>query len=193
MALKALRVLILEDEALIALLFEDVLAEMGHTVCGSVRTAAAAIATAAQCRPDLIIADVRLQDGSGIDAVATILETGFTPHIFVSGDVLDKAMLHPAAAILQKPFGDRQLMTAIASALSVAEAPTARMDPDSLRRARWVATVVDATGGEVQGELIDTPLDASARGGSTPGSGALESAATTMSAPAHPAILRETS
>lgn len=132
---KTLRVLIIEDEALIALLFEDVLTEMGHRVCGSVRTAKEAIAAAAQCHPDLIIADVRLQDGSGIDAIAEILKSGFTPHIFASGDVLERAKLHPAAGILQKPFNDRQLMHAIESAVRFAEAPTARAHPERLGRA----------------------------------------------------------
>ena len=135
MTSKTLRVLIIEDEALIALLFEDMLAEMGHGVCGSVRTAQVAIAAAAQCHPDLIIADLHLQDGSGIDAIAEILKSGFTPHIFVSGDVLDRAKLHPAAGILQKPFNDRQLTQAIESAVRFAEAPIALVHPERAGRA----------------------------------------------------------
>jgi len=131
MALSALRVLIIEDEVLIALLLEDVLTEMGHEVCASVRTAAAAIAAAEVCRPDLIISDVHLHDGSGIEAVATILESGFTPHIFVSGDVLDRRAFHPAAVILQKPFNDRHLTKAIEAALGSAEAPGRSVIPDS--------------------------------------------------------------
>lgn len=131
MKLTALRVLIIEDEVLVALLLEEVLTEMGHEVCGSVRTAAAAIAAAGNCRPDLIIADVRLHDGSGFDAVATILESGFTPHIFVSGDVLDRRAFHPAAVILQKPFNDRHLTKAIEAALGSAEVPRRSVIPDS--------------------------------------------------------------
>ncbi len=111
--MKALRVLIIEDETLIALLFAEVLTELGHDVCASERTEAGAIAAAARSKPDLIIADVRLQEGSGITAVNTILTAGFVPHIFVSGDVFDRKALNPAAGILQKPFYEAQLVQAI--------------------------------------------------------------------------------
>jgi two-component system, response regulator PdtaR len=113
----ALRVLIIEDETLIALLFAEVLAELGHEVCASERTEAGAIAAAARCRPDLIIADVRLHEGSGISAVNAILNAGFVPHIFISGDVLNRKCLHPAAGVLQKPFLETQLVEAIERAV----------------------------------------------------------------------------
>ncbi len=115
--MKALRVLIIEDEALIALLFEEMLSEMGHEVCASERTEAGAIAAAARCQPELIISDARLHEGSGIDAVNTILRSGFVPHLFVSGDVLDRKRLSPAAGVLQKPFDERQLIRAIERAI----------------------------------------------------------------------------
>jgi two-component system, response regulator PdtaR len=114
--MRALRVLIIEDEPLIALLFEEVLSELGHEVCASVTTEAEAIEAAARCKPELIISDVRLKKGSGIDAVNAILRAGFVPHIFVSGDRLDRKLLNPAAGFLQKPFEERHLVDAIAHA-----------------------------------------------------------------------------
>lgn len=116
----ALRVLVIEDETLIALLFAEVLGELGHEVCASERTEAGAIAVAAEWRPELIIADVRLQAGSGIAAMNTILSAGFVPHIFVSGDVLDRKLLNPAAGVLQKPFRETQLVQAIEHAMEPA-------------------------------------------------------------------------
>jgi CheY-like chemotaxis protein len=113
-----LRVLIIEDEVLVALMLEELLCEMGHEVCGSGRTERDAISAAARCRPDLIISDARLSEGSGIEAVRAILEDGFVPHIFISGSVLDPTLLHPAAGRLQKPFDERQLAAAIARAVA---------------------------------------------------------------------------
>ncbi len=118
--MRALRVLIIEDETLIALLFEEVLSEMGHEVCASERTQAGAEAAASRCHPQLIISDVRLHEGSGIGAVAAILGEGFIPHLFVSGDVLDRKLLNPAAVVLQKPFDERQLTLAIERAIEPA-------------------------------------------------------------------------
>jgi two-component system, response regulator PdtaR len=112
-AMKPLRVLIIEDETVIALLFEEVLSEMGHTVCAIERTQAGAVEAAERHKPDLIIVDVRLQSGSGIIAMNAILQSGFVPHLYVSGDVVDRALLNPAAGILQKPFYETQLVKAI--------------------------------------------------------------------------------
>jgi two-component system, response regulator PdtaR len=130
--MKALQVLIIEDQALTALLFAEVLGELGHEVCASVRTEAAAIAAASQMRPELIIADVHLQDGSGLSAVNSILKTGFIPHIFVSGDELDRRLLHPSAGVLQKPFHERQLINAIQHALSLANVAPFQWKTESL-------------------------------------------------------------
>ncbi len=131
----ALRVLIIEDETLIALLFEEVLAELGHEVCAIERTEAGAIAAAGRCRPELIIADVRLHDGSGIAAVNAILSAGFVPHIFVSGDVLERKRLHPAAGVLQKPFMETQLVEAIERAIEPANIVLGQKYADDIREA----------------------------------------------------------
>ena len=116
----ALRVLLIEDEPMIALLFEEVLSEMGHEVCAIERTEVGAIAAAELYRPDLIIADAHLHEGSGVSAVNRILEAGFVPHIFVSGERLDQASLDHAAAVLQKPFSEENLIAAIERVLEMA-------------------------------------------------------------------------
>jgi two-component system, response regulator PdtaR len=118
--MKALRVLIIEDEAIIVLLFAEVLSEMGHIVCATEPTEAGAITAAAQFQPDLIISDVRLQKGSGIEAVNTIIKSGFIPHLFVSGDALDRTLFNPAAGVLLKPFSEGQLVDAISHAIAPA-------------------------------------------------------------------------
>ena len=111
--MEALRVLIVENEAIIALLLTEVLEEMGHIVCGTEATEAGAVVAALQLKPDLIISDVRLHEGSGIEAINAILQTGFVPHVFVSGDIIDRNVVNPAAGMLQKPFNEPQLIKAI--------------------------------------------------------------------------------
>ena len=59
--MKPLRVLLVEDEVLIAMLLIQVLEEMGHDVCATESTEFFAVAAAARCRPDMIIADARLR------------------------------------------------------------------------------------------------------------------------------------
>lgn len=131
----ALRVLIIEDEPIIALLFEEVLTEMGHEVCATERTEAGAIAAAARCQPELIISDMRLHTGSGLDAVNSILRAGFIPHLFVSGNLVDRKLLNPAACVLQKPFDERQLVNAIARAIDPENVLIGKKHAENLREA----------------------------------------------------------
>jgi CheY-like chemotaxis protein len=105
--MKGLRVLIIEDDPIIALLYEDVLIELGHEVCASECTQAGVIAAASRHQPDLIIADMRLTEGRGIDALKAIMTSGFVPHVFISGDRLALTQANTAAVTLQKPFDER--------------------------------------------------------------------------------------
>lgn len=111
--LKANRVLILEDECIIAMLLAKVLTDMGHGVAGIVGTVAGALAAAERTRPDLMIVDARLRDGSGILAVKEIIRAGFVPHVFVTGDSLRTLELPPGSAALEKPYRDTELAEAI--------------------------------------------------------------------------------
>ena len=65
-------VLVVEDDAMIGLLLGEMLEGMGYDVCGIEATEADAVNTAARCKPDLMIVDVQLGDGSGVSAVNTI-------------------------------------------------------------------------------------------------------------------------
>ena len=68
-------------------------------------------------RPDLIIADASLTEGSGTNAVATILTTRPVAHVFVTGNASAGRTQQPDAIILQKPFFLPELEAAIAAAL----------------------------------------------------------------------------
>jgi two-component system, response regulator PdtaR len=118
--MKALRIMVVEDEGMIATLLADVLEEMGHEVCAVEATETAAVAVALCCRPEMMIVDARLGEGSGISAVDQILRTAFVPHVFVSGDALRVKQLKPGAVVMQKPFRELDLARAMQSALDAA-------------------------------------------------------------------------
>jgi CheY-like chemotaxis protein len=86
--MRTLRVLVVEDDVMIAILLAELLTDMGH-VCSIESTEAGAVATAARWRPQLVIVDVKLGAGSGVAAVEAITrhERAPTPHVFISADI----------------------------------------------------------------------------------------------------------
>lgn len=116
----ALRVMVVEDDALIGMLLGEMLVGMGHDVCAIEATEADAVTAAARCRPDLMIVDVRLGEGSGVSAVDEINRTRHVPHVFVSGDVSRIKALRPGAATIQKPYRKSDLALVIERALGAA-------------------------------------------------------------------------
>ncbi len=119
-SLKSLRVLVVEDNAFIATLYSDLLDAMGHTVCAIETTESGAIAAAERCKPDLMVVDAALAEGTGMSAVDTILRSRFVPHVFVSGDAASVQAAMQGAIVLQKPFRDPDLACAIQQALIAA-------------------------------------------------------------------------
>ena len=115
------RVMIIEDEAIIAMDISAIVDEMGHTVTGIARTRKEAVALAKSERPDLILADIQLADNSsGIDAVNDILvQFPDVPVIFVTafperlltGDKPEPAFL------ITKPFSEDQVRSAVGQAM----------------------------------------------------------------------------
>jgi DNA-directed RNA polymerase specialized sigma24 family protein len=78
-------VLIIEDEALIALDLEALMENLGHRVVGVARTRSEAAVIARSRRPGLILADIQLADGSsGLDAVNDLLNMFEVPVIFIT-------------------------------------------------------------------------------------------------------------
>lgn len=78
-------VLIIEDEAVIAVELSAIARELGHTIIGVAATKDEANALVAQRQPGLVMADIRLaDDSSGIDAVNDILRSGERPVIFIT-------------------------------------------------------------------------------------------------------------
>jgi CheY-like chemotaxis protein len=78
-------VLIIEDEPLIAMDLQGVLQGLGHRVISIARTHKDALKAAAASKPGLVLADIRLADGSsGLDAVNDILMSFTVPVVFIT-------------------------------------------------------------------------------------------------------------
>jgi two-component system, response regulator PdtaR len=120
--MKNLRVLVIEDDGLIALLLESVLEGMGHQVCATATTERAAIDAAHRHAPDLVIADARLPSGSGVSAVEEIIRARGeeVAYLFLSGDTAGITARLPGAITLGKPFRKTALAEAIGRALDAA-------------------------------------------------------------------------
>jgi CheY-like chemotaxis protein len=121
LATPGLRILVVEDDALIQMLMGETLVSMGHEVCAVAATEAEAVEAATQSQPDLMIVDSHLESGSGLAAVRRILQARAIPHIYVSGDALAAELLDPGAVTLQKPYQELDLARAIARAMASPE------------------------------------------------------------------------
>ena len=111
--------LIVEDESLIAMAIEMVLRDCGFTSIAFETTEAGAIKSALRQCPDLITCDVRLSQGSGIDAIASICSQKTIPVIFLTGSAGEAKARYPDYPLLTKPFADAALREEVTLVLGV--------------------------------------------------------------------------
>lgn len=114
------RILIIEDEAVIAMDLSDLVTAAGHQVCGVESTASGAVRTAERERPDLVLADIQLADGSsGIDAVKDILASFSVPVIFITAfpDRLLTGERPEPTFLITKPYSPDMVRAAVSQAL----------------------------------------------------------------------------
>lgn len=113
MAERRLRVLVVEDEMLVAMNIEDMLLDLGHEVAGLASRLEAALALARDGEFDLAMLDVNLA-GQQSFPVAEILRARGIPFLFATGygakGIADEYRDRP---VLQKPFRARDLGQAL--------------------------------------------------------------------------------
>ncbi len=113
-------VLIIEDEAFIALDLEGLVESLGHNVLGVARTHKEAVALARTKQPGIILADIQLADGSsGLDAVNELLRTFEVPVIFITAypeRFLTGERPEPAF-LIAKPFQPSTVSAVLSQAL----------------------------------------------------------------------------
>lgn len=119
--LAGLRVLIVEDESLVAMLIEDDLTDLGCAVAGSAATLAAGLHQAGVLAIDVAVLDVNL-NGERTDPIAQLLQSRGIPFIFATG--YGSAAKGPGTErvpTLTKPFSKNDLSRALSEALANAE------------------------------------------------------------------------
>jgi CheY-like chemotaxis protein len=114
-------VLIIEDEAIIAMDLHAIVEDMGHSVTDIARTRDSAVRLGQEKRPDLILADIQLADkSSGIDAVNDLLESlGDVPVIFITAfpERLLTGERPEPAFLITKPYSEAQVRAAVSQAM----------------------------------------------------------------------------
>ena len=116
----ASRVLIIEDEPIIALDLENLVTELGHKVVATAATRADAVAKAHSEKPGLVLADINLgEGGSGIDAVAEILNSFDIPVIFITAypEKLLTGERPEPTYLIAKPFLPETVQATVGQAL----------------------------------------------------------------------------
>ena len=114
------RVLIIEDEPIIAMDIETIVRDLGHEVTGVAVTRDEAVALAMEDRPGLVLADIQLaDDSSGIDAVKDILAEFEVPVIFITAfpERLLTGERPEPTFLITKPFQRSTVKAAISQAL----------------------------------------------------------------------------
>lgn len=112
------RILIVEDEPLVAMQLEDMLAELGHEVAGSCARLEEAVATARTIACDVAVLDINLS-GQKSFPVAEALKIRGLPFFFATG--YGVSVLPPDLAgtqVLHKPYSLAALEAALLSALA---------------------------------------------------------------------------
>ena len=106
-------VLIIEDDALLALDIETLLERHGALSFSYATTERQAVDSAMRRRPDVMTADVRLREGTGPAAVERIISRlGHIPTIFITGTPGECMPCDPPHRVFEKPVNDHHLAAA---------------------------------------------------------------------------------
>jgi DNA-binding response OmpR family regulator len=115
-----LRILVVEDEFLVAAMIEDTLVDAGHIVVGIEDDFTGAVKRATEDRPDFVLLDMQLLGGrSGIDVARELKQLGI-PCLFTTGNCAAGRGENLAVGCLHKPFTPNDLLAAVRAARRIA-------------------------------------------------------------------------
>lgn len=122
-ALKPVRILVVEDEYILAVNLQEGLESLGYIVLDIADSAESAIQKASELQPNLILMDIRLHgDRDGIDAAEQIWNLLQIPIIYVTGhsdkSTVERATLTSPFGYILKPIREKELYVAIQTALN---------------------------------------------------------------------------
>ena len=142
------KILIVEDEAVVARDISQQVAELGYESVGTTPRGEDALVLAEQRRPDLVLMDIQLAGGlDGIDAAQAIRERFSIPVVFLTAFAEEATLQRAKAAepfgYIIKPFDDRELRAVIEMSLSKhqTEERLKRAEAEARRMNRLYATL----------------------------------------------------
>ncbi|HBB32251.1 MAG TPA: hybrid sensor histidine kinase/response regulator [Cyanobacteria bacterium UBA8803] len=143
------KILIVEDERIVALSIQTRLEALGYSVTANVGSADAALESIAQNPPDLVLMDIQLKGSvDGIEAANQIRYLFQLPVVYLTAynndDTIDRAKLTQPYGYLLKPFESRELCTTIEVAIYKHQ-----MEQQLQQREQWLATTLKSIGDAV--------------------------------------------
>jgi two-component system cell cycle sensor histidine kinase/response regulator CckA len=145
----AARILVVEDEAIVAMDISVRLRALGYEVVGPASTGAEALGLAEASRPDLVLMDIMLRSGmDGVEAARLIREATGAPVVYLTAyaddSTLRRAKVAEPLGYLLKPFEERELRTTIETALYKHRTEVRLRESE-----RWLATTLRSIGDAV--------------------------------------------
>jgi PAS domain S-box-containing protein len=139
-AVQPAKILVVEDEQIVALELKDRLTHMGHQAVGLVSSGEEAVASVAQQAPDLVLMDIKLQgEMDGIEAARAIRRTTDVPVVYLTAFAddltLNRAKVTTPYGYILKPFQDRELHAVIELAVFRSRAERALNESEAWRGA----------------------------------------------------------
>ena len=120
--MKQLRILVVDDEAILRLDLSEMLAERGHDVVGEADNGADAVRLARELHPDLVLMDVKMPGMSGLEAAKLIGGEQLAPVLLLTAysqrDVVEQAADSRVMAYLVKPIREEELTPALEVAMT---------------------------------------------------------------------------
>ncbi len=116
------RILVVEDESIVAMNIQDKLKELGYSVIGMVSYGEEALSKVEETKPDLVLMDIVLKgDMDGIEAAEKIREKSDVPVVYLTAysddNTLKRAKITEPHGYILKPFEQRELHINIEIAL----------------------------------------------------------------------------
>ena len=141
-----IRLLIVEDESLVARDIENMATSQGYEVCGIATSAEQALALASETRPDIILMDVIIRGAlDGIAIAEKIWDAYHIPIIYVTAyadeHTLKRAKITEPFGYILKPFDERELKIAIEMAYY-----KSRMGMKLKEREEWLSALLRSIG-----------------------------------------------
>jgi two-component system cell cycle sensor histidine kinase/response regulator CckA len=143
------RILVVEDERIVARSLRRQLTKLNYEVVGSVPSGEESVRLCDETRPDLVLMDICLEGAvDGIDAAATIRKRFQLPVVYLTAysnpEILERAMLSEPFGYILKPYEERALLVVIETALHK------HMTERRLQqREMWVVATIKSVGAAV--------------------------------------------